>query len=154
MAYIESLRDKVGHLPLIMTSASGALVNEQGQILLQKRADTGNWGFPGGYMEYGESFATTLKREFKEDAGLEVVPLKILAILDHDQYTYPNGDQVQPVNVFYRVRLINSHRFHTKPSETKGLRYFDVNHAPQFFNHQHEKMWRLIVQELQKNQTR
>lgn len=29
MAYIKDLRAKVGHQPLIMTSASGALVNEK-----------------------------------------------------------------------------------------------------------------------------
>lgn len=54
MAYIHDLRQKVGHTPLIMTSASGALV-EDGRILLQERADTGDWGFPGGYMEYGDA---------------------------------------------------------------------------------------------------
>ena len=74
MAYIKELRQRVGHMPLIMTSASGALLNDQRQILLQERADTGNWGFPGGYMEYGESFHQTLVREFKEDAGLKVQP--------------------------------------------------------------------------------
>jgi hypothetical protein len=45
MAYIHDLRQKVGHTPLIMTSASGALV-EDGRILLQERADTGDWAFP------------------------------------------------------------------------------------------------------------
>ena len=43
MAYIKDLRAKVGHQPLIMTSASGALVNEKQQVLLQERADTGDW---------------------------------------------------------------------------------------------------------------
>ena len=51
MAYIKDLRAKVGHQPLIMTSASGALVNEKQQVLLQERADTGDWGFPGGYID-------------------------------------------------------------------------------------------------------
>ena len=95
MAYIKDLRAKVGHQPLIMTSASGALVNEKQQVLLQERADTGDWGFPGGYMEFGESFQDTVKREFKEDAGIEIEPVKLLKISDQKFYTYPNGDQVQ-----------------------------------------------------------
>ena len=90
----------VGHEPLIMTSASGALLNQDQQVLLQARADTGDWGFPGGYMEYGESFSDTVKREFKEDAGFEIIPEKLLKLQDQDFYTYPNGDQVQPVNAF------------------------------------------------------
>lgn len=35
-------------------------------------------------MDFGESFKETVKREFKEDAGFEVMPVKLLAILDHD----------------------------------------------------------------------
>ena len=78
MPYIKRVRKMVGHEPLIMTSASGALLNEHHQVLLQARADTGDWGFPGGYMEYGEAFADTVKREFKEDAGFEIQPVKLL----------------------------------------------------------------------------
>ena len=36
----------VGHEPLIMTSASGALLNQDQQVLLQARADTGDLGIP------------------------------------------------------------------------------------------------------------
>lgn len=74
MAYIHDLRQKVGHTPLIMTSASGALV-EDGRILLQERADTGDWGFPGGYMEYGDTFKQTGRagvfrgRWYRRDSG-------------------------------------------------------------------------------------
>lgn len=106
MAYIKDLRAKVGHQPLIMTSASGALVNEKQQVLLQERADTGDWGFPGGYMEFGESFQDTVKREFKEDAGIEVEPVKLLKISDQEFYTYPNGDRVQPINAFFLVKQV------------------------------------------------
>lgn len=148
MAYIKELRQRVGHMPLIMTSASGALLNDQRQILLQERADTGNWGFPGGYMEYGESFHQTLVREFKEDAGLKVQPVKLLGILDQDLYQYPNGDLVQPVNAFYLVQLDDQHHYATKSSETTSLKYFDVDQPPHFFNQQHEKMWAIIVKYL------
>ena len=70
-----------------MTSASGALIDKAGAVLLQERADTGDWGFPGGYMDYGETFAQTLVREFKEDAGLMVAPVKLLQLQDSDLYT-------------------------------------------------------------------
>lgn len=145
MAYIKELRKRAGQLPLIMTSASGALLNAQHQVLLQKRADTGNWGFPGGYMEFGESFQQTLVREFKEDAGLMVRPVKLLGILDQDIYQYPNGDPVQPVNAFYLVELADQRHYAVKPSETAGLKYYDPDEPPRFFNHQHEKMWAMIV---------
>lgn len=133
MAYIADLRAQVGHRPLILTSASGALIDKAGAVLLQERADTGDWGFPGGYMDYGETFAQTLVREFKEDAGLMVAPVKLLRLQDSDLYTYPNGDQVQPVNAFYLVRLLSRDDYPVKPAETVR--------TARFFNQQHAAMW-------------
>ena len=118
MAYIKEIRDLVRHRPLIMTSASGALLDQQGAVLLQERADTGDWGFPGGYMEFGESFEQTVKREFKEDAGIEIVSVNRLAILDQDFYTYPNGDRVQPINAFYLVEETSAKHYQPKVTET------------------------------------
>lgn len=145
MAYIADLRALAGHRPLILTSASGALINSSGEVLLQARADTGDWGFPGGYMDYGEGFAQTVVREFKEDAGLLVAPVKMLKLQDRDQYTYPNGDQVQPVNAFYLVRLLSQHKYPVKLAETIRTSYFSLNEpAPRFFNHQHAVMWTVV----------
>lgn len=148
MAYIRKIRQLVGHQPLIMTSASGALVNEQEAVLLQERADTGDWGFPGGYMEFGETFEQTVVREFKEDAGIAVEPQRLLKILDHDAYTYPNGDVVQPVNVFYLVRRTTARQYPTKPSETVRTRYFGLHESLHFFNQQHAKMWAVLKEYL------
>ncbi len=76
--YIREIRSKVGHMPIFLNAVAGAVVNEQGQLLLQKRTDAGNWSLPGGMMEYGETFVETLQREMKEDAGLLVEPVKAL----------------------------------------------------------------------------
>lgn len=148
MAYIRKIRQLVGHQPLIMTSASGALVNEQEAVLLQERADTGDWGFPGGYMEFGETFEQTVVREFKEDAGIAVEPQRLLKILDHDTYTYPNGDVVQPVNAFYLVRCTTARQYPIKPSETVRTRYFGLHESPHFFNQQHAEMWAVLKEYL------
>ncbi|WP_267201406.1 NUDIX hydrolase [Limosilactobacillus kribbianus] len=142
MAYIKEVRQLVGHRPLILTSASGALVNEAGEALLQERADTGNWSFPGGYMEFGESFVQTLVREFKEDAGVSVAPVRLIGMFDHDFYTYPNGDRVQPINAFYLVRRLDNATTLPKPSETVRLQYFALDRpAPRFFNQQNAEQW-------------
>ena len=103
--YIKRIRKMVGHQPIILNSASGALLNDQNQVLLQERTDTGNWGFPGGYLEYGETYAKAAVREFKEDAGLLVEPVKLLQISDDFQYEYPNGDQLQPINCLSLIHI-------------------------------------------------
>lgn len=142
--YIQKIRGKVGHMPIIMTSASGALLNDQNQVLLQERTDTGDWGFPGGYMEYGETFAQTVVREFKEDAGVLVKPTQLLLLSDDVQYTYPNGDAVQPVNCFYLVEYVAGELLHAETNETVALRYFGMDQPPRFFNKQHEAMFAAV----------
>lgn len=153
MAYIHEIRKKVGHMPLIMTSASGVLFDDHHRVLLQARADTGNWGFPGGYLDYGESFQTALVCEFKEDAGRLIKPVQLLGILDQDFYTYPNGDEVQPINAVYVVTLASHDRFPTKAMETTKTAFVSLDKQPRFFNGQHEKMWQLARQYASKRWT-
>ncbi len=145
--YIQALRRQVGHQPLILNSASGALVKGQ-RILLQERADTGDWGFPGGYLEYGESFEQALKREFKEDTGLFVTPIKLLKIMDTFEYRYPNGDLVQPINCFYLVNYQGGTMYQQKTAETLHLAYFELNQPPTFFNTQHLAMFQILKRRL------
>ncbi|NRN93269.1 hypothetical protein [Lactobacillus helveticus] len=43
--YIKSIREKIGHKPLILVYAGGIVVNEKNEILLQKRSDFKAWGY-------------------------------------------------------------------------------------------------------------
>lgn len=42
------------------------------EILLIQRSDTGEMAIPGGMVDYGERVSNTLRREFKEEAGIEL----------------------------------------------------------------------------------
>lgn len=101
--YIQSIRGKVGHMPIILNACAGVLFDDQGRILLQERTDTNNWSLPGGYMEYGENFEQTIIREYKEDSGLEIKPVKQLAVFDQGFTEYPNGDVCQVISVLFEV---------------------------------------------------
>lgn len=54
--------------PLIM-AAGVMLVTDDGMVLLIKRADTGQWAFPGGVIEEGETPETAAVRECEEEIG-------------------------------------------------------------------------------------
>jgi len=54
----------------IVPSANVIVVNNQGEILLIRRTDNGNWAVPGGGMDPGESITDTAVRETLEETGI------------------------------------------------------------------------------------
>ncbi|WP_306452914.1 hypothetical protein [Terribacillus saccharophilus] len=50
MDYISYIRSKVGNEKVIMVVAGAFVQNKAGDLLLQKRKDTDEWGLPGGFM--------------------------------------------------------------------------------------------------------
>lgn len=106
MNYIMDLRKKIGHDPIIMVAAGVLLLNENNELLLQRRVDNGYWGYPGGAMELGESFEECAIREVFEETGLVCNDLEILAVESGKEghYIYPNGDEVYIVSMTYISR--------------------------------------------------
>lgn len=46
-----------------------------GRIVLVKRRDTGEWGLPGGLIDWGETIEISAERELKEETGLTLVSI-------------------------------------------------------------------------------
>ena len=46
--YLKDLREKTGHMPLVLPHAVVIIINNQNKILLEERADDGFFDFPGG----------------------------------------------------------------------------------------------------------
>jgi ADP-ribose pyrophosphatase YjhB (NUDIX family) len=63
--------------------AVGAAVgNDQGELLLIKRADSGIWLYPTGWCDVGYSAAEVVVKEVEEETGIEVEPVRLIAVLD------------------------------------------------------------------------
>jgi 8-oxo-dGTP pyrophosphatase MutT (NUDIX family) len=83
-----------------------ALVMGEGyRFLIVKRKRTeiaypGKWAFPGGKMERGESVASALAREIREEAGIEIDGWK--RYLKDYTFTRPDGHNV--VGLAFLVR--------------------------------------------------
>ncbi|MDE3111145.1 MAG: NUDIX hydrolase, partial [Acidobacteriota bacterium] len=63
----------------------GGVVVSNGRALLIKRGSPpleGEWSIPGGLLEIGETLLEAVKRELREETGLEVRPLDLIEVFE------------------------------------------------------------------------
>lgn len=74
--YIKTVMGIIFRHPI--TGATIIPVLPDGRIVLIQRKDTGQWGLPGGIVDWGEDILTTAKRELKEETGLNLLKVRRL----------------------------------------------------------------------------
>lgn len=65
-----------------------AAIFRDGKILLVKEK-SGLWSLPGGWVDINETIKTNTAKEVKEEAGLEVIPTRVIAIQDRNLRNIP-----------------------------------------------------------------
>jgi len=77
---MDELRPKVG---------LGVMILKDGKVLLGKRKGShgaGEYAWPGGHLEYMESFEDCAKREVQEETGMEIQNVRFLRLLNLKEY--------------------------------------------------------------------
>lgn len=67
----------------------GVMVVKDGNVLLGKRKAShgaGEYSWPGGHMEYMESFEECARREVREETGIEIQNVRFLRLLNLKSY--------------------------------------------------------------------
>jgi len=108
-----------------MKKAVAAVIQKNGKILLAKRSmqsrgQPGKWENAGGEVDPNENNETAIKREIKEELGVEFVIGKIL-LEDH----FKNGDDDWYV-VLYDGSIIGEPRAMI-PKETSEVKWFEIS---------------------------
>jgi ADP-ribose pyrophosphatase YjhB (NUDIX family) len=108
---------------------AGALCVENGRILLARRAHPpfqGFWDIPGGFLEEGEDPLDGLRRELKEETGLDVEPERFLGIW-MDRY---GGDSTAEatLNLYWTARVVGGQP--APADDVAELRWFDRDELP------------------------
>ena len=131
MNYIAEMRKHVGH-DLVVTVGCGVLIeNEKGEVLLQRRSDTGEWCVPGGALELGETYIEAATRELSEEVGIKVSGLKLFGLYSgaDREIHYPNGDVVYSLSVIFITRSFTG-EISDSDSEVLEHRFFDKDSIP------------------------
>jgi 8-oxo-dGTP pyrophosphatase MutT (NUDIX family) len=123
-SFILELRTLVGTRPLWLSVATAIVVDDEGRILLGRRADTGAWDAPG------EEPADAAARECLEETGVVVVPEEGIAIGVMPPVTYANGDQVQSLDIAFRCRPVGGEA-RVNDDESLEVEWFPLSALPE-----------------------
>jgi 8-oxo-dGTP diphosphatase len=99
--------------PRFTVTAGAVVVDDKGRVLLLKhvfRAGSG-WGVPGGFIERGEQPEDAIRRELREEIGLELEEAELAFVR-----TLKRPAQVEII-------------FRCRPRGTTGAQSLEINHA-------------------------
>jgi 8-oxo-dGTP diphosphatase len=68
----------------------GVMIFKDKKVLLGKRKGShgaGEYAWPGGHLEFGESFEACAKREVEEETGMEITNVCFLRLMNLKRYT-------------------------------------------------------------------
>jgi O-acetyl-ADP-ribose deacetylase (regulator of RNase III)/ADP-ribose pyrophosphatase YjhB (NUDIX family) len=74
IGYLEHVTEVLGYGPFITVDA---IIELGGSIVVIERSNPPfGWALPGGFVDYGESLEDAVRREMREETGLELLSLK------------------------------------------------------------------------------
>lgn len=75
--------------PKVRVGIGVVILNNNNQVLLGLRKGShgsGEWSFPGGHLEFGETVFETAKREVKEETDLDINDFELISVFDEMRY--------------------------------------------------------------------
>ncbi len=134
MDYIHDLRKLTGPRKLIL-NCGGVVIEKDGKVLFQRRADNGKWGLIGGLVEMNETYAQAAVREAREETGLEVKLTGFLGIFHNHDMVWANGDAAHVISAMYTAEIVSGEP--RIDEESFELRFFGKDEFPELFAEDH-----------------
>jgi 8-oxo-dGTP pyrophosphatase MutT (NUDIX family) len=108
-----------------------AIIEDEGRVLLDRRADAPFWGLIGGHLEDDECLIEGLRREVREETGLEVRRVSLFGTFsDPSRRVHYADGRIYPVlSVAYRVEVDDPSNFRCS-DESSDLRFFPRDRLP------------------------
>jgi ADP-ribose pyrophosphatase YjhB (NUDIX family) len=126
----ELWRSRVGEgIPGYVTPkvSVGAIVqNDNGELLLVQRGDSGVWFYPTGWADVGYSPAEVVAKEVKEETGIECRVDRVLAVLDGIR----SGFTAIPMYSIVFLCQATGGTLRGHPLETRDVGWFSLDELP------------------------
>ncbi|WP_096271977.1 NUDIX hydrolase [Paucisalibacillus globulus] len=104
------------------------VVFKENTILLVQEAKDSRWSLPGGFCDVGLSPAENIVKEIEEESGFEVVPTKLVALLDMNKHPHP-PQAFHYYKVFIQCDIVGGYG---KPGlETKAIDFYEKDNLPE-----------------------
>jgi 8-oxo-dGTP pyrophosphatase MutT (NUDIX family) len=116
----------------IVNGVFGLAINSEGKFLLSQRYQPQHpdvhlkWQLPGGGQEVGEHLTDTLKREMKEELGVECTILTPAPVVNFSLWEH-EGEGKTHVNLFVYVIDIGEQIPFVNDEETNAFQWFTRN---------------------------
>ena len=110
-------------------AAAAIVVDERGRVLLARRAydpDAGKWDTPGGFLDEGEDPREAIRRELREETGLEVEPGRFLGAFVDDYGEGPDAGSV--LNLVWDAKVVSGEM--EPDDDVSELRWFAPDELP------------------------
>ena len=107
--------------------AVGAVVSDDdGRVLLIRRADSGFWLYPTGWADVGYSSSEIAVKEVAEETGIDCEPLRLIAVLDSMRHGFTS---VPTYSLVYHCRALGG-TLRAHPVECTGVGFFAEDDLP------------------------
>ncbi|KRE60899.1 NUDIX domain-containing protein [Nostocoides sp. Soil756] len=126
--FILALRERIGH-ELLWLPGTTAVVLRGDEVLLVRRADTGEWTPVTGICDPGEHPATTAVRECLEETGVRCAVDGLAWVSVTRVFEYPNGDRSQYLDHVFRCRY-EAGEAHVGDDESSEVGWFGLETMP------------------------
>lgn len=102
--FIRTIRASAGHQLLLLPGVTAVVFDDDGRVLLVRRADNGAWTLVGGIPEPGEQPAVAAVREVYEETAVRCTPERVVVVQALDPVQYPNQDRCQYMDITFLCR--------------------------------------------------
>lgn len=131
--FVLALREKIGTTPLWLSGVTAVVVRDafrDTQVLLVKRADTGEWTPVTGIIDPGEEPATAAEREVLEESDVVATAELLAQVHVIPEVTYENGDRSQYIDIVFRCRYVSGKPYPADGENTHAA-WFSLDDLPE-----------------------